>query len=284
VALTRTEAGSDAPDDPTVVSTPVETAAVVNRPRALRELLLVLGLFLVYKLGRILADGHVSRAFENAKRVWHLERFLHFPSEVSVQHLLLSNEFLVRTANVYYAVVHFPATIAFLLWIYFARPGHYLWIRRLMAAATGLALAVHLVFPLAPPRMLDGVGLIDTAARYGPSVYGPPSTDTLSNQYAAMPSLHVGWALIVAIGLIWTTRTAWRWLWLLYPAATFFVVLGTANHYWLDGIAGIAIVVLLMPVVLRLTPMPGRAVAARAVSSWRLPKQPKSCEQDQLAR
>ncbi|HEY1485207.1 MAG TPA: phosphatase PAP2 family protein [Micromonosporaceae bacterium] len=275
MALTTTETDS---------TTPAGTQRPAARPRPLPELLLVIGLFLVYKLGRIAADGHVSRAFDNATRVWHLERILHLPSEVSIQHLLLTSDTLVHTANVYYAVVHFPATIAFLLWIYFARPGHYLWIRRLMAATTGLALAVHLVFPLAPPRMLPGVGLIDTAARYGPSVYGPPSTDTLSNQYAAMPSLHVGWALIVAIGLIWTTKSAWRWLWLLYPAATFFVVLGTANHYWLDGIAGIAIVAALLPVVRRLTPSSANRAVPAPEPSRCVPRQPRSYQEDRLAK
>jgi hypothetical protein len=228
-------------------------------------------LFLAYKLGRIVADGHVSEAFANARSVWHLETLLHLPSELTIQHALLSNDLLIRTANCYYAYVHFPATVVFLLWAYFWRPDHYVWLRRVMTFVTALALATHLVFPLAPPRMLPGVGLIDTAARYGPSVYGPPRSDTLSNQYAAMPSLHVGWALIVAVGLIVTTRSRWRWLWLIYPATTYVVVLGTANHYWVDGIVaialvGVAFVVLRAPSAVRpVTPSP--AIAAVPVIS-----------------
>jgi hypothetical protein len=96
---------------------------------------------------------------------------------------------------------------------------------------------VHLAFPLAPPRMLTDVGFIDTAAAYGPSVYGPPASDSLANQYAAMPSLHVGWAVLVAAGLIAATRSRWRWLWLLHPIVTALVVAGTGNHYWIDGFA-----------------------------------------------
>ncbi len=212
------------------------------RPRPLPEVLLVAALFMAYKLGRIVADGHVARAYRNARSVWHVERLLRLPSEVDVQHALLGNDVLIRVANCYYAYVHFPATIAFLLYIYIRRPMHYLWLRRVMALVTTFALATHVLFPLAPPRMLVGVGLVDTAARYGPSVYGSPSTDTLSNQYAAMPSLHVGWALIVAMGLIVTARSRWRWLWLFYPATTYVVVLGTANHYWADGFVVIALV------------------------------------------
>lgn len=212
-----------------------------GRPRAVRELLLVTALFLVYKLGRLLASGRVAEAFDNAHRVWHLERLLDLPSETGVQQELLQSQFLVHAANCYYAYVHFPAAIAFLLWIYLRRPVHYRWVRRVMVALTGIALVLHLLVPLAPPRMLPHTGLIDTAARFGPAVYGPPQADTVANQYAAMPSLHIGWAAVIALGLIITSRTRWRWLWLLHPVLTIAVVVSTANHYWLDGIVVLAL-------------------------------------------
>ncbi|MFI5910114.1 phosphatase PAP2 family protein [Dactylosporangium sp. NPDC051541] len=217
------------------------------RPRAWTELLLVLGLFLAYKAGRLAVDGRVSAAFDDARLVWSLERALRLPDEAAVQHLLLSADALVRAANVFYAVVHFPATIAFLIFMYWFRPEHYIRFRRILAWLTAIGLLVHFTFPLAPPRMLSGLGMIDTAAVYGPSVYGPPQTDTMSNQYAAMPSLHVGWAIVMAAGLIHATSSRWRWLWLAHPILTMLVVAGTANHYWLDGvIAGIIVGVLLM--------------------------------------
>jgi hypothetical protein len=212
------------------------------RPRPVRELLLVAVLFLAYKAGRAVAEGHVARAYADALRVWHVERALHLPQEVHVQHMLMFSESLVRVANVYYAWAHFAAMIVFLLWVYLFRPAQYVPLRRVVAAVTGAALVIHLTFPLAPPRLVPGLHMIDTATVFGPSVYGPPSDDTLTNQYAAMPSLHVGWALIVAIGLIRTTRSRWRWWWLLYPLCTFTVVVGTANHYWLDGLVAAVIV------------------------------------------
>ncbi len=96
--------------------------------------------------------------------------------------------------------------------------------------------------PLAPPRMLAAAGLVDTARVYGPSVYGAvPETDSMANQFAAMPSLHFGWALMVAVGLIAATRSRWRALWLLHPLLTLFVVVGTANHYWFDALAAAAL-------------------------------------------
>ncbi len=212
------------------------------RPRAWAELLLVVGLFLAYKMGRLLVDGRVGQAYANAKTIWHAERAMWLPDEVDLQHLLLASDAVIRSANIYYAVVHFPATVAFLLFMYIFRPEHYLRFRRILAWLTAAGLVMHFAFPLAPPRMLAGIGMIDTAAKFGPSVYGPPQTDTLSNQYAAMPSLHVGWALVVACGLIVATSSRWRWLWLAHPVITMVVVVGTANHYWLDGVIAAVLV------------------------------------------
>ncbi|OLZ70394.1 hypothetical protein AV521_14780 [Streptomyces sp. IMTB 2501] len=223
---------------------PAEAAAeppdATARPALIRELLLVAGLFLVYKLGRQLATGHTGNAFRNAHRVWDLERALRLPRENAVQSALLHGDTLVQLANTYYATVHFPATLAFLVWLYLRRPAHYVWARRVLAVVTTAALVLPFTFPLAPPRMLTGTGLVDTARTYGPSVYGPPSSDHLSNQFAAMPSLHFGWALMVAIGLIVATRSRWRRLWLLHPLITLLVIVGTANHYWLDAIVATA--------------------------------------------
>jgi hypothetical protein len=236
------------------------------RPPLVRELLLVAGLFLVYKLGRQLATGHTGEAFHNARQVWDLERAVHLPGEGAVQSLLLHGDGLAQIANTYYATVHFPITAAFLIWLYLRRPAHYVWARRVLAVLTSAALVLPFVYPLAPPRMLAATHLVDTAHVYGPSVYGPPSSDHLSNQFAAMPSLHFGWALMVAIGLIVATRSRWRWLWLLHPLVTLLVIVGTANHYWLDAIVATA----MLGGALALIHRPQRTVSTAGRSSERL--------------
>ncbi|MEV8588961.1 phosphatase PAP2 family protein [Streptomyces sp. NPDC051180] len=244
------------------------------RPPLLRELLLVTALFLVYKFGRLFANGHEARAFRNADRVWDAERAIHLPGEGTIQQLLLHGEPLIRAANTYYAAVHFPATLAFLAWLYWRRPAHYVWSRRVLALVTGAALALHLLMPLAPPRMLAASGLVDTARVYGPSVYGAtPETDSMANQFAAMPSLHFGWALMVAVGLIVATRSRWRALWLLHPLLTLLVIVGTANHYWFDALAaavllGLALLAVRAPGHRRTAPPPP---AARALGTAALP-------------
>ncbi|WP_078893230.1 phosphatase PAP2 family protein [Streptomyces sp. NRRL F-2580] len=235
------------------------------RRRLIRELLLVAGFFTVYKAGRLLSTDRTGEAFRNAERIWDAERALRLPGEGAVQRLLLHGDALVHTANTYYAVVHFPATALFLIWLYVRRPAHYLWTRRVLAVLTGAALVLHLAFPLAPPRMLEAARLIDTGQVYGPTVYrAAPDADTLANQFAAMPSLHFGWALMLALGVIAATRppspagrapSRWRLLWLLHPLLTLLVIVGTANHYWLDAVVAAA----LLGVALLLVPRPRAA-------------------------
>jgi hypothetical protein len=222
--------------------------ANAGRP-AIREVLLVGALFLAYKVARLAVQAHAATATANAWTIWHLERWVGLPSEASVQRGLVHHDTLVYAANSFYAYVHFPATAACLIWCYLRRPAHYRWFRRVLATLTGAALVVHAFLPVAPPRMLAATGIIDTGRVYGPAVYGSPSTDTLTNQYAAMPSLHVAWALAVALALIATTQGRYRWLWLAHPLATAYVVIVTGNHYWLDALAGIALLALALAVI-----------------------------------
>jgi hypothetical protein len=219
--------------------------------QAIAELALVAGLFLAYKMGRILTAGDTGEATNHATTVWHLERWLHFPSELSVQHAMLHPHWLVLAANCYYAYVHFPATAACLIWLYIRRPELYRNTRRILAGLTAAALIVHVSYPLTPPRLAPITGLLDTGTLYGPAVYGSPSTDTLSNQYAAMPSMHVGWAVAVAGALVVATRGRWRWLWLAHPAITLLVVVATGNHYWLDAVVALLLLAAVTVLVLR---------------------------------
>jgi len=220
-------------------------------PRALKEIIYIIAFWLVYTIGSLLVEGRVETAFRHAREVWRLERLLHLPNEASIQALLLVHPALIRPANFFYANVHFTATGIFLFWLYRRRPEHYLWARRVLALLTGLALATYLFFPLAPPRMLPGSGLLDLAAIYGPNVYDTtPGHHSFENVYAAMPSAHVGWSTFLAIGLIMVTRSRWRWLWVLLPPAMAVAVVATANHYVLDAVAGVTLVLLAHAVVL----------------------------------
>ena len=216
----------------------------VTRPpsgiwRIVREIALLAVLFGVYNLGRFLSAEHTGSAYKHADELIRWENWLGLPSEAVVQHQALRVHGLADAANVFYASVHFPLTAVVLLWLLIRRPAEYGKARWALASLTGLALIGHMFFPLAPPRMMPG--WVDTGVLLGQSVYGPSTDSGVANQFAAMPSLHVGWAFMVAVLLIRATRSRWRWLWIAHPLLTFTVVVVTANHYWLDGLVAITL-------------------------------------------
>src|SRR6478735_8747660 len=208
-----------------------------------REVAQVLVAFLIYNIGRMLATHDLGRADSNAHGVVDVERWLHLPAEATLQTWALGHDWIIEAANRYYVSVHFPLTIAVLIWLYRYRRPAYHWAKRALLGATAVALVFTVLLPVTPPRLLSSLDMVDTGHAGGISIYQAPVLGSMSNEYAAMPSLHIGWALLIAIVLIAACRTRWCWLWLLHPVATVFVVVSTANHYWLDGIAGAALVI-----------------------------------------
>lgn len=206
---------------------------------ALRQLALITVLYLAYRVGRIVTADSAREAFKNADSLWSLERRLHLPTETAVQGWFVHRPYLALPANFYYATAHFTVAVVALLWLWMYRPAFYRWTRNVMVGLTATAFLLEVLLPMAPPRMLPDLGFVDLAAKYGQSVYGPTATDRFANQFAAMPSLHVGWAVLLAGALILATKTRWRWLLLLHPIITVIVVVGTGNHFWLDGAVAI---------------------------------------------
>jgi hypothetical protein len=233
------------------------------RPALLPEILLLVTLFVAYRLGRLAITGHDDLAIANAWRVWDVERLLMLPDEETLQDWALQWPDLLKAANWYYVIVHFPVTLAFLAWGWLRRPpAEYRWARRLIITLTAFAMLVHVVMPLAPPRMLSSLGFLDTMATFGPSAYDGGAA-TVANQFAAMPSLHVGWALLIALVVVRTARHRLRWLVIAHPVLTTLVVVVTANHYWVDAV----VVALLLGLVLLVTPRPA-AVPPSRVWLW----------------
>lgn len=236
--------------------------------RLLIEAGIVAGLWIAYNLGRLLASHHTTDAYDNSRLIWRLESALPLPNEEWLQDLALALwPHGVESANVYYAAVHFPLMLAFLLYTFFRHPAAYLWARRSWVLVTAAALVGHLCFPLAPPRMRSDLGFVDTGQRFGVTPYSEVTTDSVANQFAAMPSLHVGWAVLIAVVMIAISRSRWRWLWAAHPVVTILVVTVTANHYWLDGLVAVGLLVPAMIVARRgirnAPPWPWRTPAER---------------------
>jgi PAP2 superfamily len=210
-----------------------------------QETALVLALFALWQYAGSFSVMGPGGAPGRGRWIWHLERVAHLPTETSVQRLFLPHPLIVQALNLYYDVLHFPVLIGCLIWLWVRHRDRYIRMRTTLAVFTAACLLIQLV-PVAPPRMLPGTGLVDTAVLYHQSVYQThPGFDP--DQLSAMPSVHVGWAILVAIMVITAVRSRWRWLALLYPAATTLAVVVTANHYWLDGIvAGLLVALVLV--------------------------------------
>ncbi len=180
-------------------------------------------------------------AYGRGRWLVRAEHTLHLPAEATVQSWVLPHPWLAQLCNLYYAGLHFAGLFALLLWLFVRHRSDYARARSSIVVLTATCLAIQLL-PVAPPRLVPQAGVVDVAARYGQSVYdaGGASVDQLS----AMPSVHVGWALLIAVIVIRTSPSRWRWAVLAYPVLTTFVVIATGNHFWLDGIVAALVLVL----------------------------------------
>jgi PAP2 superfamily len=211
----------------------------------LREAGVVVALYALWQLAGNLATGGVQQALAHARWIWHVERTLHLPSELDVQRLLLPHPLLSQIANIYYATMHFGVLIAVLIWMFAWHRDRYPALRNAMAASTAICLLISFI-PVAPPRMLTQLGFVDLAAKYGQSVYSALGLG--ADQLSAMPSVHVAWSVLVSWAVITSGVSRWRWLILLHPAVTVFVVVGTGNHFWADGIVAATVVAVVLGV------------------------------------
>ncbi|MEV7397134.1 phosphatase PAP2 family protein [Aeromicrobium sp. NPDC092404] len=230
----------------------------------LGQVVIVAGSWLFYLLCRHVFEGSGRIAHEHAEDVWSFERTLRLPSEARLQDWVLGSDTAVRGINAIYQHVHFPVMLVTLVALYVRRREVYRWFRDVLLLTTGLALVGHIAYPLAPPRLEPGLGMVDTGLEFGQSTYaGEPGTG-FTNQLAAMPSMHVAWAALVAVAVIVCLRTRWRWLAPSYAALILFVVVVTGNHYWLDGIVGLVLLAFSLVVLRgRLEPAQRPADASR---------------------
>jgi hypothetical protein len=237
------------------------TVEAPPRLRWWREVLYVLAFYVIYSFVRNQFGSQrvgPERAFHHADTVIRIEQAVGLFHEATIQGWFLSWHWFIRFWNVYYGTAHFVVTGGALIWCYHRRAHDYpLW-RNTLAATTGLALIGFSTFPLMPPRLLNASLLVD-----GQQIGGAPfakinyrfvdtlhkigglwsfdsgAMQKLSNQYAAMPSLHCAWALWVTLVMWPQAKKQWmRVLLVLYPISTLFCIIVTANHYWIDGVGG----------------------------------------------
>jgi hypothetical protein len=210
-----------------------------------RELVAILGGYWLYELTRGAAAGKRSVAFAHGLAIYHFEQRLHIDPEKALNRALSPSHVLSEIASYYYGTLHFILTVVVLAVLWWRRPTEYGELRTVVVLVSLVCLLIFWLAPVAPPRFAVP-GMIDTLTQT--DAIGARSERgifSLANLYAAMPSLHVAWASWVALVVTVTSRRRWvRWIAWLYPAFTIWVVLATANHYVLDVVAGVAVLLL----------------------------------------
>jgi len=218
------------------------------------EVLLVLGFYAVYSAIRNLFGSETvepATALANAERIIDLERALGLYVELDIQEAFLDWRWFIQSWNLFYGTFHFAVTVFALIWVYRRFPHLYARQRSTFLCTTGLALVGFALFPLMPPRLLSDCGeygaclaalhpYVDTVADVGGLwSFDSGTMQKVSNQYAAMPSLHFAWAMWCSLVLWPALRPRWaRGLAAAYAPATLFAVVVTGNHFWLDAAGG----------------------------------------------
>jgi hypothetical protein len=215
-----------------------------------RQILIWFGFVLAYQVVRGIADRSPSVAFENARGVIDFERRATGLWELSLQSWTESFHLLGLLTSWTYWLSQFAVVGLALLWVYFRHYNHFIRFRNLLMLANVIGLVGYVLLPTAPPRYFPELGFVDTLAAVGTANHGSTLVELASNPYAAMPSLHAADALIVGVTLALLVRRSWlKALWLIWPTWVWFAVMATANHFWLDIAAGIAVVLVAAAVI-----------------------------------
>jgi len=205
---------------------------------AIRQLALFAGAYYLYRIVRGIVDGQASLAFENARNLVDAERALGLFFEPGLQAWAEGQQWILTFANWMYVNSHFVITTTFLIWLYIARNHAYYFVRNMFMVAMGLALVGYVAYPTAPPRFMPEWGFSDSVAEFVGET-ADQSANVLYNPFAAVPSMHVAFALMIAIpAIILVKHRVLKVLWGLYPLVVTFVVMVTANHFWLDAALG----------------------------------------------
>jgi hypothetical protein len=211
------------------------------RPHLIGELLVVLVLVKVYDAVRSLSPARQGQAIEHGRDILSLETTTHIDVERVINHALTGSHFLTELAAGWYQFTHLTVTLTVLACCYWWRPDLYRPARSSLVAVNLIGLVIFWLYPVAPPRLLPGLGFIDAdlLAGYGLGPAGPIS----ANLFAAMPSLHLAWATwtVIVVRKMLVNRPWPRRLAPVYATTTGVVVVATANHYLLDVVAGIAV-------------------------------------------
>ena len=210
---------------------------------AARQLSLFVVAELCYEAVRGVADGQREIAMVNGQHVIDFERGLHAFFEPNLQSLFIHQRWIVDFANYMYMNSHFVVTTAFLVWLYLFRNQNFYFVRNMFMVAMGLAVVGYALLPTAPPRMFGSeTHLVDTITSYAQVNHDSGLVKLFINPYAAIPSMHVAFSTMIGVtGVLISRHRITKVVWALYPVLVFWVVIVTANHFWVDGAFGLLV-------------------------------------------
>jgi hypothetical protein len=205
-----------------------------------------LGLFVLaelsYEAVRGIADGARDQAFVNGANVISLEKGLHTFFEPNLQSVFVDHRWIVDFANFMYMNSHFVVTTAFLVWLYVFRNKNFYFVRNMFMVAMALAIVGYALVPTAPPRLFPQEGFVDTITDFAQVNHDSGLVKLFINPYAAIPSMHVAFSTMIGVtGVLVSRHRISKVLWAAYPVLVFWVVVVTANHFWIDGAAGLLV-------------------------------------------
>ena len=232
----------------------VRSAPLLSR-RAGIEAALIVGVYVFYSWVRGSIAGRESEALSRGLSVVRMEQWLNLYHEQALQGSLLHWPRLIEIFNLIYSFLHLPPLLFLALWSFHVNPRKYTLLRTVFLLSAAFGLALFWLFPTAPPRLLPGsLGFVDTLASYGPFSLYHSGSSGLVNQYAAIPSLHFAWAVLVAAGIAWLLE--WRWYGVIFaigwPIIILLTIAVTANHYFFDAFLGLLVVATSLVVALKL--------------------------------
>jgi membrane-associated phospholipid phosphatase len=208
-----------------------------------------LGLFVLaelsYEAVRGIADGARDQALVNGQNVISLEKSLHTFFEPNLQSIFIDHRWIIDFANYMYMNSHFVVTTTFLIWLYVFRNQHFYFVRNMFMVAMGLAIIGYALVPTMPPRLFPQDGFVDTITDYAQVNHDSGLVKLFINPYAAIPSMHVAFSTMIGVtGILVSRHRTSKILWAFYPVLVFWVVVVTANHFWIDGAAGLLVAIL----------------------------------------
>jgi membrane-associated phospholipid phosphatase len=241
-------------------------------PQGWGDLFRQLGLFaladLAYDLVRGVADGKHAIAFAHGQEIINFERSTHTFFEPHLQSAILPIHFLVDAANAIYMNSQFAITISFLVCLYLFRNEYFYFVRNMFIVSMVLALVGYALYPTAPPRLFPQYGFVDTLTDFSGVNHDSALVKVFVNPYAAMPSMHCAFALMVGgMGIVAARHRLTKALWALWPLLVMVAVVVTANHYWIDVAAGALVAVASALIAVQLAKARPEAWAFRTAAS-----------------